>query len=83
MIELYYETEWYEAPPELRPSLKNQAQRYPGARRQRPPAGPLQLLAVDVAGDREFFEKYLGFRTTEQHRARQRHRGRRVADLHE
>src|SRR3954454_21141710 len=22
-IELYYETEWYEAPPELRPSLKN------------------------------------------------------------
>src|SRR3982751_5266655 len=29
LIELYYETEWYEAPPEHRPSLKNQAQRYP------------------------------------------------------
>lgn len=29
VIELYYETTWYEAPPELRPTLKNQAQRYP------------------------------------------------------
>src|SRR6202021_359818 len=28
-IELYYETEWYTPPPELKPSLKNQAQRYP------------------------------------------------------
>ena len=28
--ELYYETEWYEAPPELKPSLKNQAQKFPG-----------------------------------------------------
>ena len=29
-IELYYDTEWYQAPPKERPSLKNQAQRYPG-----------------------------------------------------
>jgi catechol 2,3-dioxygenase-like lactoylglutathione lyase family enzyme len=29
LIEIYYETEWYEAPPELRPALKNQAQRFP------------------------------------------------------
>jgi hypothetical protein len=29
VIELYYETEWYEAPPELKPALKNQAQRFP------------------------------------------------------
>ena len=29
VFELYYETEWYDPPPELRPSLKNQAQRYP------------------------------------------------------
>jgi catechol 2,3-dioxygenase len=28
-VELYYETEWYKAPPELRPALKNQAQRFP------------------------------------------------------
>ena len=36
VIELYYDTRWYEPPPELRPSLKNQAQRYPRAGRQRP-----------------------------------------------
>jgi len=30
VIELYFETEWYEAPPELKPSLKNQAQAFPG-----------------------------------------------------
>ena len=29
MIEIYYETEWYKAPPELSPALKNQAQRFP------------------------------------------------------
>ena len=28
-LELYWETEWYQPPPELRPALKNQAQRYP------------------------------------------------------
>ena len=50
LIELYYETEWYEAPPELRPALKNQAQRYPGARRQRAPARPLQLPRRRCAG---------------------------------
>ena len=29
IVELYYETEWYQAPPELKPALKNQAQRFP------------------------------------------------------
>ncbi|MEA2758650.1 MAG: catechol 2,3-dioxygenase, partial [Methylobacteriaceae bacterium] len=29
VIELYYETERYLAPPELKPALKNQAQRFP------------------------------------------------------
>jgi len=28
-VEIYYETEWYKAPPELRPALKNQAMRFP------------------------------------------------------
>ena len=37
-MEIYYETEWYKPPPELKPALKNQAQRFPGARRQRAPA---------------------------------------------
>ena len=29
LIELYYETEWYQPPAELKPALKNQAQKYP------------------------------------------------------
>ena len=28
-MEIYYETEWYQPPPELKPALKNQAQRFP------------------------------------------------------
>jgi catechol 2,3-dioxygenase-like lactoylglutathione lyase family enzyme len=53
------------APPELRPSLKNQAQRYParGANVRR--LDHFNCLAVDPKKNREFFEKYLGFRNTE------------------
>ena len=29
-VEIYYETEWYQPPAELKPSLKNQAMRFPG-----------------------------------------------------
>src|SRR4029077_8349428 len=28
-MEIYYDTEWYQPTPELRPALKNQAQRFP------------------------------------------------------
>ena len=65
VIELYYDTEWYEAPPELKPSLKNQPQRFPGRG-----INPRRLdhwngLAVNLSECREFFETYLGFRLTE------------------
>ncbi|NNM71471.1 catechol 2,3-dioxygenase [Enterovirga aerilata] len=65
-IEIYYETEWYQAPPELRPALKNQAQRFParGANVRR--LDHLNCLAADIKANREFFETYLGFRLTEQ-----------------
>ncbi len=65
-VEIYYETEWYEAPPALRPALKNQAQRYParGANVRR--LDHFNCLAVDVRANREFFESCLGFRLTEQ-----------------
>ena len=64
-IELYYETQWYQAPPELRPALKNQAQRFParGANVRR--LDHWNGMAVDIKANREFFEKYLGFRLTE------------------
>jgi len=65
-IELYYETEWYTAPPELRPALKNQAQRFParGANVRR--LDHLNCLAVDIKANRIFLENYLGCRLTEQ-----------------
>ena len=47
-MEVYYETEWYKPPPELKPSLKNQAMRYParGANVRR--LDHLNLLTSDV-----------------------------------
>ena len=65
VIELYYETEWYEAPPELKPALKNQAQRFPmrGCNVRR--LDHWNGLAADISGCRKFFEDYLGFRLTE------------------
>ena len=65
-IELYWETQWYEAPPELRPALKNQAQRFPARGCNVRRLDHFNGLAVDIQANREFFQKYLGFRLTEQ-----------------
>ena len=65
-IELYYETEWYEAPPELQPALKNQAQKFPARGVNVRRLDHLNCLAADVRANRVFFESYLGFRLTEQ-----------------
>lgn len=65
-IEIYYETEWYTPPPELRPALKNQASRFPhhgvGLRR----IDHINLLAADVRANRQFMQDILGCRLTEQ-----------------
>ncbi len=66
LIELYYETEWYEAPEALRPALKNQAQRFPARGVNVRRLDHLNCLAADIRANREFFERYLGFRLTEQ-----------------
>src|ERR1051326_3119925 len=66
VIELYYETEWYEAPPELKPALKNQAQRFPARGVNVRRLDHLNCLAVDIRANRIFFEDYLGCRLTEQ-----------------
>ncbi len=42
-LELYWETEWYSPPEELKPALKNQAAGLPGPRRVRAAAGPREL----------------------------------------
>ena len=54
------------APPELRPALKNQAQRFPARGINVRRLDHWNGLAVDIKANREFFEKYLGFRLTEQ-----------------
>jgi len=65
-MEIYYETEWYQPPEELRPALKNQASRFPdkgvGLRR----IDHINLLAVDVAANQKFMGEVLGGRLTEQ-----------------
>jgi catechol 2,3-dioxygenase len=65
-IELYYETEWYDPPPDKKPALKNQAQRYPARGCNVRRIDHFNGLAVDIKANREFFEKYLGFMLTEQ-----------------
>ena len=65
-VELYYETEWYEAPAALKPALKNQAQRFPARGVNVRRLDHLNCLAVDIRANRIFFEDYLGFRLTEQ-----------------
>jgi catechol 2,3-dioxygenase len=64
-MEVYYETEWYVAPPELKPSLKNQAMRFParGANVRR--LDHLNLLTSNVVELRRFMEDVMGLRTTE------------------
>ena len=65
-MEVYYETEWYEAPEPMRPALKNQASRFQdkgiGVRR----IDHIALLALDVRANREFMQEALGGRITEQ-----------------
>jgi len=66
VFELYYDTVWYQAPPALKPALKNQAQRYPARGCNVRRLDHLNLLVLDVAETRCFLEQGLGMRTTEQ-----------------
>jgi catechol 2,3-dioxygenase len=65
-IELYYETEWYVAPPELKPALKNQAQRFPARGVNVRRLDHLNCLCADIRANRIFLERFLGLRPTEQ-----------------
>jgi len=64
-FELYWETQWYEAPPDRRPSLKNQAERYPARGVNVRRIDHFNGLAVDVRACRDFFQRNLGLRCTE------------------
>jgi catechol 2,3-dioxygenase len=65
-MELYYESERYEAPDGLRASLPNQPQAYParGAAPRR--LDHLNILCADVSADSRFLGKMLGFHLREE-----------------
>jgi catechol 2,3-dioxygenase len=65
-IGLYWETEWYEAPEGLTPSLKNQAARFPGRGANVRRLDHVNFLAADVPANADFFEDTLGAMRTEQ-----------------
>ena len=65
-MELYWETEWYTPPDELRPSLKNQAQAYPARGVCVRRLDHVNYLAQDVPPNGDFVRDVLGGRVTEQ-----------------
>lgn len=65
VIELYYDTQWYNAPADKKPALKNQAQRFPARGASVRRIDHWNGLAADIKANRLFFENYLGFRLTE------------------
>jgi catechol 2,3-dioxygenase len=65
-FELYYDTNRYVPPPDQRPALKNQAQRFPARGCNVRRLDHLNLLVLDPKETREFLERGFGMRTTEQ-----------------
>jgi len=65
-IGLYWETERYVAPPELKPSLKNQAARFPGRGANIRRLDHINYLAVDIPANVDYMTDGLGAMLTEQ-----------------
>jgi catechol 2,3-dioxygenase len=65
-IALYWESEWYQAPPELKPGLKNQPQAKPGHGVGVRRLDHVNFLAASVEPNGDFVRKQLGARPTEQ-----------------
>jgi len=65
VMELYFETEKYDPPGHLKPSLKNQPQRYVGRGASVKRLDHVNLLAADVRPTREFCQDVLGYRLYE------------------
>ena len=64
-FELYYEAERYSPPEHLRPSWKNQPQRYVGRGAAVKRLDHVNVLAADVRANREFAQDVLGYRLYE------------------
>ena len=65
-MELYYESEKYQAPEALRPALKNQPQRYTGRGAGVRRLDHVNVLCQEVTPNRAFMEETLGFLPREQ-----------------
>ncbi|MQA93409.1 MAG: catechol 2,3-dioxygenase [Streptosporangiales bacterium] len=65
-FELYWESEWYDPPEHLRPSLKNQAQAYPGRGVSVRRLDHVNFLAAATEPNGDFVRDVLGGRVTEQ-----------------
>ncbi|HVV24230.1 MAG TPA: catechol 2,3-dioxygenase [Pseudonocardiaceae bacterium] len=65
-IQLYWESEWYVPPAELRPSLKNQAQAYPGRGASVRRLDHVNYLAAHSGQNGDFVRDVLGGEVTEQ-----------------
>jgi catechol 2,3 dioxygenase len=65
VFELLYELERYTPPPQLRPSLKNQPQRYVGRGAAIKRLDHVNVLAADVRASRVFAQEQLGYRLHE------------------
>src|SRR5439155_2725906 len=65
VFELYYEAERYTPPEHLRPSWRNQPQRYVGRGAAVKRLDHVNLLAADVRASRMFAEELLGYRLYE------------------
>jgi catechol 2,3-dioxygenase len=65
VMELYFETEKYDPPEHLRPSLKNQPQRYLGRGAAVKRLDHVNVLARDVLANRTFAQDVLGYRLYE------------------
>jgi catechol 2,3-dioxygenase len=63
---LYYESEWYVPPAELRPSLKNQAQAYPSHGVAVRRLDHINYLGVEPVVNRDYLRDTLGALVTEQ-----------------
>jgi catechol 2,3 dioxygenase len=66
LFEIYWDTNWYEAPPGEKPALKNLAQRYHGRGCAVRRIDHLNLLAADLPAFRDFLVASLGAMITEQ-----------------
>lgn len=65
-FELYWDSEWFQAPEGSRPALKNQAQAYPGRGVAPRRLDHVNYLAARVESNGDFVRDVLGARVTEQ-----------------